>query len=309
MGAGAGVHRGANTLIPTIAFACAALALVLVAACAKRPRGEPLRAVVVIRVLDRVAVETVAVECESLPFRAGRHLSYPTVDVPLHDVPELEARLLPATGALVSAAASACGLREEWLWVREQFLARYSPSEQAHLERHTDASLQSFVLVLSGDFEGGGTVLEGSEKSVKPPAGNALIFCGRVPHAAAPVTSGVRFILAGFIDYHAPEVAWAALRRDNPTIDLGPNAHFPPRTPSRPYCLYNIEKLRSRGAFDRCAEESLLLNRVRAAWPNADVGSLCAAIWTLGGCMRNSSSHELAAHLRRELSPNSTICN
>lgn len=304
MGAGAGVPRAATTLFPTIAFACAALALMLVAARARRPRGEPLRAVVVLRVLDRVAVEAVAGKCASMPFRTGRHLWYPTVDVPLHDAPELEAQLLPATGALVSAAAAACGLREDWLWVREQFLARYSPGEQAHLERHTDASLQSFVLVLSGDFEGGGTVLEGSATAVKLPAGDALVFCGRVPHAAAPVTSGVRFILAGFIDYHAPEYAWAALRRDNPTIDLGPDAHFPPREPSRPYCLYNVEKLRSRGAFDQHADESLLLDSVQAAWPNADVGALCAAIWKLGRGRRNGSSRELAAHLRRELSSN-----
>jgi hypothetical protein len=287
-----------------IVIACAALALLLVAARARRMRGEPLRAVVVLRVLDRVAVEAMAGKCDSMPFRSGRHLWYPTVDVPLHDAPDLEAQLLPATRVLVSAAAAACGLREDWLWVREQFLARYAPDEQALLERHTDASLQSFVLVLSDDFEGGGTVLEGSASAVKLPAGDALVFCGRVPHAAAPVTSGVRFVLAGFIDYHAPEEAWAALRRDNPTVDLGPDAHFPPREPSRPYCLYNIEKLRSRGAFDQHSDESRLLLRVQAAWPNAKVGALCSAIWKvgLGGLSCNiSSSRELAARLRREL--------
>ena len=74
---------------------------------------------------------------------------------------------------------------------------------QSSLKAHRDNSEFSFVIMLSdvNEYEGGGTHFLYLNKSVKPPRGSAVIFSGQNVHEAVPVTSGTRYIVAGFTRY------------------------------------------------------------------------------------------------------------
>lgn len=111
------------------------------------------------------------------------------------------------------------------------FVARYEAPHDAQQPRcapagrvgaepglggHVDESMLSLVLQLSADgaFVGGGTTFEvgggarGAEPQlVLPGCGGAVLFLGRVYHAAAPITAGTRHVLVALIERRAaPEV-------------------------------------------------------------------------------------------------------
>jgi len=83
------------------------------------------------------------------------------------------------------------------------FIAKYESSGQRSLAEHEDGSPWSFVLALNDGFSGGGTQfveLEG-KPIMNASVGGAIGFCGRNRHCGQPITSGVRYILAGFLSY------------------------------------------------------------------------------------------------------------
>ena len=97
------------------------------------------------------------------------------------------------------------------------FVVRFATGAQNALDLHLDGSLFSFVLSLSEEdsYEMGGTLFpdispnvnayseEGHQgQSFKLGCGEIIIFAGgMIPHGSVPVTKGVRYILAGFINF------------------------------------------------------------------------------------------------------------
>lgn len=76
------------------------------------------------------------------------------------------------------------------------------PSCQSGLREHTDSSPWSFVIPLNDpdQYTGGGTcfVNVSGRPVYRPSTGIAVMFAGQNRHCGVPVTSGVRYILAGF---------------------------------------------------------------------------------------------------------------
>ena len=105
----------------------------------------------------------------------------------------------------------------ELLEVDDVFLIKYEydpsadPPKQNYLKVHRDDSVLSFVINLnrSGiDFENGGThfVEHTNDKNEIVPylvnprnIGTLVSFCGKQRHSGYPITKGVRYVLAGFI--------------------------------------------------------------------------------------------------------------
>eukprot|EP00543_Licmophora_paradoxa_P003233 CAMPEP_0202441692 /NCGR_PEP_ID=MMETSP1360-20130828/1195_1 /ASSEMBLY_ACC=CAM_ASM_000848 /TAXON_ID=515479 /ORGANISM="Licmophora paradoxa, Strain CCMP2313" /LENGTH=248 /DNA_ID=CAMNT_0049056783 /DNA_START=323 /DNA_END=1069 /DNA_ORIENTATION=+ len=85
------------------------------------------------------------------------------------------------------------------------FVVRYDDDSRNHLAQHTDDSDISFNVLLSDDFDGGGTRfwsrLTGLPfATVKPKRiGQVLIHSALVRHEGLPVTRGTRYILVGFL--------------------------------------------------------------------------------------------------------------
>lgn len=140
---------------------------------------------------------------------AGHHRTFRAPDVVCADVPEvlawlnakLESAVLPALAAQFELSAGA-------LWLQDAFIIKYTAEGQPGLAEHIDNSELSFNLLLSPPdaFEGGGTRIAPAEDVVIfPRQGEMLSHYGGLRHAGMPVSSGTRYILAGFV--RASEIA------------------------------------------------------------------------------------------------------
>eukprot|EP00981_Chlorochromonas_danica_P007677 scaffold1863_cov166-Ochromonas_danica.AAC.2 len=144
-----------------------------------------------------------------------RHVDYdvrPTQDLPLHLLYDKESEewkdLIGAIhGTIFKAMATHYNLSADLLYIDDLFITKYdsSPSlldERNQLALHEDKSPWTFVLALNDNFEGGGTYFASNrDKLYHPKATGVLIFHGRQPHGAMKITSGSRYILAGFCEY------------------------------------------------------------------------------------------------------------
>ena len=88
---------------------------------------------------------------------------------------------------------------------REPHMVKYDVTrrERQKLDMHTDKSEWTFLIALSNgsgmDYEGGGTYFECIDATVHVQRGHALIFPGKLRHCGQRITSGLRFLLVGFL--------------------------------------------------------------------------------------------------------------
>lgn len=132
----------------------------------------------------------------------GRHHLFPTTDTLVDELPGgmgVEALKL-ATEAILPAIALAFDTPVEKLYFKDMFLAKYEPTGQPGLGRHTDGSTFSFNMLLSDpkSFEGGGTWIE-PVGLVRPEISDVLLHRGCLLHEGCEVTKGTRHVLVGFV--------------------------------------------------------------------------------------------------------------
>jgi hypothetical protein len=88
---------------------------------------------------------------------------------------------------------------------REPHIVKYdvTKKERQRLDMHTDKSEWTFLIALSNgcgvDYEGGGTYFECLDATVHIQRGHALVFPGKLRHCGQKITSGLRFLLVGFL--------------------------------------------------------------------------------------------------------------
>lgn len=165
-----------------------------------RRRG-PLEGGLAQRVVEHVGVDDFA-------WTTDRHKLFPTTDCEVHSLPWLEAEMAAELrGRLLPAIATLFEVDEAALFVRDQFVVKYSSAmgQQRGLSSHYDESCFSFVMQLNdpADFAGGGTLFAHAPEVIRVAQGETLLFCGYNYHTGVEVTSGTRYILTGFVDYRA----------------------------------------------------------------------------------------------------------
>lgn len=140
-------------------------------------------------------------------WETDRHDDYPTTDFDTADIPDLKFPIQNIVyRKIIPKMAREFKLNPLKLGIEEVFIAKYSAKkdEQRSLAQHVDGSDFSFVIALNKDFKGGGTkFVNGKVKSPRP--GNAVGFCGQTEHQGLAVTSGTRYILAGFLKYNTTD--------------------------------------------------------------------------------------------------------
>jgi len=88
---------------------------------------------------------------------------------------------------------------------REPHMVKYDVTrkERQKLDMHTDKSEWTFLIALSNgcglDYSGGGTYFECLDSTVHVQRGHCLIFPGKLRHCGQRITSGLRFLLVGFL--------------------------------------------------------------------------------------------------------------
>ena len=88
---------------------------------------------------------------------------------------------------------------------REPHMVKYDVTrkERQKLDMHTDKSEWTFLISLSNgcglDYRGGGTYFECLDSTVHVQRGHCLIFPGKLRHCGQRITTGLRFLLVGFL--------------------------------------------------------------------------------------------------------------
>lgn len=135
-----------------------------------------------------------------------RHANYPTVDNQVTESWSEYATLVTMIKEKISPEISKMyKIDKNSIGINELFLVKYDISGQRFLKNHVDGSEFSFVLQLNDEFEGGGTRFSYNDELVRLKAGSCLIFSGQNEHKGEMITSGTRYILAGFLHYYAKD--------------------------------------------------------------------------------------------------------
>merc|ERR1712224_471901 len=127
-----------------------------------------------------------------------------------------------ATRVILPSIAFAFGVPLEKLYFKDLFLAKYEPTGQPGLGKHTDGSAYSFNMLLSdpvADFDGGGTWIK-PVGLVEPRRGDVLMHRGNLLHEGCPVSKGVRYVLVGFVQSDSDS------GRDRVTINRNGNSEL-----------------------------------------------------------------------------------
>jgi len=88
---------------------------------------------------------------------------------------------------------------------REPHMVKYDVTkrERQKLAMHTDKSEWTFIIALSNgsglDYDGGGTYFECLDATLHVQKGHAVVFPGKLRHCGQGITTGLRFLLVGFL--------------------------------------------------------------------------------------------------------------
>jgi hypothetical protein len=254
---------------------------------AQEPSDSPLLGLLYLpHLLSPSQCETIVAAAEQRTWQTARHASYPTTDIATSTAPHIERALLEADSLLREQACAAFGFRPGELWLRDQFVVKYSPRGQNRLSPHRDASPISYVLALNENYEGGGLAFaDGAPPEAQPRklhTGEGVVFCGKRLHEGLPVTAGTRYIVTGFLDAHPcaetvqkiAESNAEALRR---VIGVHQWDVRPGMVPTRPYLRSNTRRLVGKDACEAGDMTRLSKPGVELLWPHADLRSVIAA--------------------------------
>ena len=135
-------------------------------------------------------------------WKTDRHEYYPTVDnLIVKEMVMYDPIMKIIKTTIFNKIAKLYDINPSYLGINEVFIIKYSIGGQTYLDFHKDGSEFSFIIALNDDFDGGGTKFKYNNKTVKLNTGDCLIFSGQNEHKGLEITSGKRYILAGFLHY------------------------------------------------------------------------------------------------------------
>lgn len=143
----------------------------------------------------------------------NRHKNYPTTDIPVRSINMLKVPLFNLVNInILPLISKHYKLNLYFLNIMDLFVVKYDVEGQDHLETHRDGSIISFNILLNDEFEGGGTTIEHTkniddnfketeEVLYQSNKGDLFIHPGKLRHSGNKITSGVRYIIVGFVEY------------------------------------------------------------------------------------------------------------
>jgi len=135
---------------------------------------------------------------------SSRHKAYPTTDIPVAALESIKNTLSNIVHTDIFPIISKIfSIEKHFLGINDLFVVKYDMYGQQSLEPHKDGSIFSFSILLNDpkDFEGGGTQIMSTKEIYKLNKGDMLIHSGYNRHSGVKITSGLRYLLVGFINY------------------------------------------------------------------------------------------------------------
>lgn len=131
-----------------------------------------------------------------------RHISYPTVDNPVMNIGPISLFIKNIVYTkIMPFYEKYYNIDSRFLGVSDLFIVKYSVDKGMNeLDYHEDGSVFSFIITLNDDFTGGGTRFININEDITSDVGKCVIFCGKNTHGGIKITSGTRYIIAGFLD-------------------------------------------------------------------------------------------------------------
>lgn len=118
---------------------------------------------------------------------------------------KLYARVAPFVPATMCGAMTPVGANERWRCYRYEPGQYFAPHYDGAFVRDAhEESLLTFIVYLNDDFTGGETAFNDFGVSVRPKAGQALLFQHRLLHESTPLVSGTKYAARSDILYRAP---------------------------------------------------------------------------------------------------------
>jgi hypothetical protein len=132
-----------------------------------------------------------------------RHKNYPTIDNDIENIEPLKNFVYNTVHTEIFPLYDKYyDIDSKKLGISEVFIVKYSTEKgMTELDYHEDGNEFSFIISLNDAFTGGGTHFLHTNEHKKPAIGNGAIFCGKNTHSGVTITSGIRYILAGFLKY------------------------------------------------------------------------------------------------------------
>jgi hypothetical protein len=152
--------------------------------------------------MNKEQCKAIVDEAETYTWMKDRHVAYPTTDNQIDEswncYKPLENRvqevLFPSLGQMYDLDPNKMG-------IKEIFVAKYDTEGQRKLDAHRDGNELSFIMALNDSYTGGGTQFTETGEKVKLETGQCMIFSGQNHHKGVEITSGTRYIIAGFLTY------------------------------------------------------------------------------------------------------------
>ena len=136
-------------------------------------------------------------------WKNDRHEYHPTVDNDIKNIPNLKHFIENMVyKKIIPKYEHYYNIPTHKLNIDEIFIVKYSIGGQTFLEPHIDGDEFSFVITLNNNFTGGGTYFINTKEKINSTIGSAVIFCGKNKHMGLEITSGTRYILAGFLSFN-----------------------------------------------------------------------------------------------------------
>ena len=135
-----------------------------------------------------------------------RHRNYPTTDLSIEKINNINGyisnKIIIDIFPLIGKSFN---IDPYFLNIEDAFIVKYEFDKQNNLNKHKDGNLISFNILLNdkSEFEGGGTTIyfHNNDYYYKGSQGSLLLHCGKKIHEGNKITSGIRYLLVGFISY------------------------------------------------------------------------------------------------------------
>ena len=140
-----------------------------------------------------------------------RHQIKPTTDLDIFNIPNIASMIVntiykkvyPEFENKFNSFPHMFNIYNNDLRISDIFIVKYEEGKQNSLDIHRDQSSVSFNILLNNtnEFDDGGTEFYINNKSYKykNKQGSGVLSFGKVEHKGIPITSGIRYILVGFI--------------------------------------------------------------------------------------------------------------
>ncbi len=140
-------------------------------------------------------------------WQTKRHRNYPTTDLPVRIISNIHTYLNNfVMFNIFPLIEQKFNLDSYFLNIEDLFIVKYEFDKQNYLEKHRDGNLISFNILLNEktNFEGGGTIIyyrNNNNYFYEGAQGSLLLHSGQKLHEGSKITSGIRYLLVGFISY------------------------------------------------------------------------------------------------------------